>query len=224
MSYNPNDFGVSGFQFPIPRPGDAFVVNTFVFPLILDIGNNGHAWRSPESVLRRNYSVPLKDIARLYERPVTSIDRTWVCSDLNLLRSYSRPVKSLTRIWVADPMSDFPTPANVLYKTTAEEKTFGGDFQQWGPIKAGETVSDDDIEILLQDGSGVTVSGESTLDEDFLDAGTGKKIPAGKGVKFKLSGGVAGKYLISIKARSSDSNDLMDIVGYLMVTDTVTGA
>lgn len=109
-----------------------------------------------------------------------------------------------------------------LFKTEDEEKTFGADFQRWGPIKAGETIDDPaSIVIDIQAGSGLTLEGEDILDVDFVDAAGGKKIPAGKGVKFKLSGGTPGTYLISIKARSSVTLDLMDIVGELTVRSSV---
>lgn len=111
------------------------------------------------------------------------------------------------------------TPAETLYMVVGESKVFGADFQYHGPVKSGDTLDESTLTVTIDGSHTFDIEGEAVLDEDFLDAANGKKIPAGKGFKFRLSGGAAGEYIVRMSIRPvTSSEELMIIVGRLVVT------
>lgn len=105
-------------------------------------------------------------------------------------------------------------PMDVLYKTPEEAKTFGFDFQSEGTVKNNATLSSPIVTVTS--GSGITVGTPVVIAAEFLDGGTGKKIPAGKGVAVRLSGGTPGRYYLSCKVATSDG-DTLEIFGSIEV-------
>lgn len=115
-------------------------------------------------------------------------------------------------------MPDPRMPSQTLYKTSRESKTFCFDFTRTGPVVSGEVLSDPVLHIPLAAGVTVAANSLQVITADFLDAADGKKVLAGKGVKFQALGGVPGIYEVSCDCLASPSNDRPEIVGRLIIT------
>ena len=108
---------------------------------------------------------------------------------------------------------------DLVYKTPDEQKTFGFDFQSEGSVKSAAVLSSPVVEV--DPASGITMGTPLVTSVDFLDGSTGKKIPAGKGVKVKLSGGVAGVWGITCRVTESTNSDVLECSGKVAVVDPV---
>lgn len=102
-----------------------------------------------------------------------------------------------------------------LYMGANESLTFGFDFQNKGPVMAGETIS---IPVIPAVSGLVITTPPVVLGSDFVDGGdSGRTIPAGKGVKVRISGS-PGTYSLYCKVTASGGDDLT-IPGRLVITD-----
>lgn len=108
---------------------------------------------------------------------------------------------------------------DLVYKTPDEQKTFGFDFQSEGAVKSSAVLSSPVVEV--DPASGMTVGTPLVTTADFLDGSTGKKIPSGKGVKVKLTGGVVGLWGITCRVTESTNSDVLECSGKIAIVDPV---
>lgn len=109
-------------------------------------------------------------------------------------------------------MSNAKLPADTLYKTTEEAKTFAFDFSKEGAVVAGETLTVIEVE---GSPSGLTIGTPAVTTATF------DGIASGKAIKVRISGGTAGTtYELACRATTS-GGDTLEIPGVLIVTETV---
>jgi hypothetical protein len=96
-----------------------------------------------------------------------------------------------------------------LYKSESESKTFGFSFELTGQVKAGAVLTNPSI--WIDPLAAVTVQTPAVLTVDFLDGGTGKKIPSGKGVSVRLQSGNIGTYQMIVSVMADSDTIEMDL-------------